>query len=276
MIRIMVDSASDCGKEEGVYDLFIPLAVNIDGREYLDGVDLDADRFYALLAESKEFPKTSQPAPERFLDGFEQVKEAGDELICFALSSALSGTYQSACIAKSMVDYDGIHIIDTKTATHMIHVLARCAAQRIREGASAGEIVRECEELKGKVKALAGLDTLEYLYRGGRLSRTSAAVGSIAGIKPIITVTEDGRVANCGKAIGVARAIKTMTDKLETYELDERFPVYTLYSSGTDNCEKLEEKLRESGYALGGRLQVGSTIGAHIGPGAYAMIFVVK
>lgn len=276
MIKIMVDSASDCGKEEGLYDLFVPLTVNIDGREYLDGVGLNADMFYDLLVSSKEFPKTSQPAPDVYLEGFEKIKEAGDELICFTLSSALSGTYQSACIAKSMVEYDGIRIIDTKTATHMIHVLARYAARRIREGASAEAIVEECEALKGKVKALAGLDTLEYLYRGGRLSRTSAAVGSIAGIKPIITVTEDGRVVNCGKAIGVGRAIQTMMDKLASYELDQRFPVYSLYSCGTENCEKLEEKLTKAGYRLGERLQVGPTIGAHVGPGAYAVIFVTK
>jgi len=276
MIKIMVDSASDCGKEEGLYDLFIPLTVSIDGREYLDGVDLNADMFYDLLVSSKEFPKTSQPAPDVFLEGFERIKTAGDELICFTLSSALSGTYQSACIAKSMVEYDGIHIIDTKTATHMIHVLARYAARRVEEGASAETIVEECEALKGKVKALAGLDTLEYLYRGGRLSRTSTAVGSIAGIKPIITVTEDGRVVNCGKAIGVGRAIQTMMDKLDSFELDDRFPVYSLYSCGTENCEKLEEKLAKAGYRIGERLQVGSTIGAHVGPGAYAMIFVIK
>ena len=276
MIKILVDSAADCSRTDSVYDFLIPMTVTIDGRDYKDGIDLDADRFYELLTGAKEFPRTSQPSPEDFLQCFEKVKADGDEVICFTISSALSGTYQSACIARQMLGYEGIHIIDTLTATHLIGVLAGYAARRISEGAGAGQIVEECEALKGRIKVLAGLDTLEYLYKGGRLSRTGAVVGELAGIKPVITVTEDGKVSAGSKAIGVPRAIGMILSRLDACELDDRFPIYTLYTSGTENLEKLEQKLTASGYPLAGRRQVGSTIGAHVGPGVYGVLFVVK
>lgn len=276
MIKIMVDSASDCSREDGIFDLHIPLTVSIGGTDHLDGVDLTADRFYELLTTTEEFPKTSQPSPEVYAEAFEKIKADGDEVICFTLSSALSGTFQSATIAKSMVDYDGIYIIDTRLVSHLIGVLAQYAAKRIRENAPVAQIVAECEELKTKIKVLAGVDTLEYLYKGGRLSRTSAAVGGLAGIKPIITLTEEGTVNAGSKAIGMARAIQTILTKLKGYELDDRFPLYALYTYGTENLEVFEKKLTEAGYAIAGRKQVGPTIGAHVGPGVYGVLFVTK
>lgn len=276
MIKIMVDSASDCQLNSRQYDLFIPLTVNISGTEYHDGTDLNPDKFYDLLMNAKEFPKTSQPSPEVFAEHFEKIKESGDELLCFTLSSALSGTYQSACIAKSMVDYDGIYIIDTKNATHMIGILVDYAVRLIGQGLSARQICQKCIALRPRIQVFAGLDTLEYLYKGGRLSRASAAVGQIAGIKPIITVTEEGTVSAIAKSIGVPRAIQTIINKINAITIDESFPVYSLYSCGTENCEKLENKLTAAGCTITERRQIGSTIGAHVGPGAYAVAFVAK
>lgn len=276
MIKILVDSASDCKKSDGIYDLFLPITVNIDGAEYRDGVDIDADGFYKLLPGCRDFPKTSQPSPQSFVEIFEQIKADRDELIYFALSSQLSGTYQGACLAKEMTDYDGIYIIDTKTATHMMGVLAQYARKLIKQGLAAKEIAENCEKLKGKVKVLAGLDTLEYLYRGGRLSKTSATVGKIADIKPIITVSEKGAVEVVGKMLGKARAMNSIIERLKGYNPDKSFPIYSLYTFGKENCELLEQKLKDEGYETSRRLQVGSTIGAHIGPGVYAVLFVTE
>ena len=276
MIKIMVDSSSDCRKEDGFFDICVPLTVSIGGKDYRSGVDLSADEFYELLTTSQEFPKTSQPSPEAFAQEFEKIKEAGDEVICLTLSSALSGTYQSAVIAKSMVDYEGIYIVDTLCVTHMIGILAKFAREQIAAGVPAAQIAQQCEELKSKIKVLAGVDTLEYLYKGGRLSRASAAVGEIAGIKPIITITAEGTITTAGKAIGIPRAIQTILTKLKSYEPDDRFPLYTLCTCGTENLEALEKKLAAAGFESAGRLQVGSTIGAHAGPGVYGVLFVTK
>ena len=273
MIKILVDSSADCNLQDEIIDLMVPISVNIDGKEYQSGIDLTSDKFYELLQSAKDFPRTSQPSPQAFIEIFEQAKNDGDQLIYLCLSSRLSGTYQGALIAKEMVDYDNIYIIDTLGVTHIIGVLAAFARSLINEGFKAGEIVDKCEELKGKIKLYAGVDTLEYLYKGGRLSRASATVGELTGIKPIITVS-DGRVEVVAKALGKARAMNTLLEKIKSHKINTDFPVYSLYTYGTENIEALEKKLKQNGYSIADRLQVGSTIGAHVGPGVYAVMFV--
>ena len=275
MIKIMVDSASDC-RDSSIFDYFIPITIELDGRSYQDGIDIDSNTFYNLLTTTAQFPKTSQPSPDAFRKIFAEAKNNGDEILYFSLSSALSGTFQSASIAKAMAEYDGIYIIDTKAVTHMIGYFARYARTLIAQGLSAAQIAAECESLKGKIKVFAGLDTLEYLYKGGRLSRAAATVGEVAGIKPILTITEEGTVNAGSKAIGMNRAMQTILAKVSCFEIDGRFPMYSLYTHGTENVEKLETKLTAAGYATRQRLQIGSTIGAHTGPGVYGVLFVAK
>ncbi len=275
MIKILVDSASDCILQDGIVDEIVPITVNIDGKDYNCGVDITSDEFYSLLKTCKDFPRTSQPSPQSFIDIFEQAKQSGDQLIYLCLSSRLSGTYQGALIAKEMVDYDNIYIIDTLGVTHIIGILAKYARDLINQGFTAGEIVDKCEELKFKIKVYAGVDTLEYLYKGGRLSKVSATVGEITGIKPIVAVS-DGRVEVAAKALGKLRAMNTLVEKIKAHNVNPKFPIYSLYTYGTENCEALEEKLKQNGYDITDRLQVGSTIGAHVGPGVYAVLFVEK
>lgn len=276
MIHILLDSASDCdiGGEEA--HAFVPLTVTVGETDYLDGIDLKKDRFYDLLVSGEEFPKTSQPSPQVFAEIFEKIRDNGDELIYFALSSALSGTYQSAVIAKEMVDYDGIYLMDTLSVSYGIAILARHAEQLRGRGASAAEIVASCEALKGRIRILAVVDTLEYLYRGGRLSRGAAAIGSVAGLRPTITVSPEGGVAVIGKSLGRCKAMQHILKTMEGIERDESYPVDTLFSCGEENCAALEEKLTAAGYPLGSRLQIGSAIGAHVGPGACGVLFVAK
>ncbi len=276
MVKIMIDSSADFTAEEKIYDIFIPLNININGNEYCGGVDIDNDEFYKLLTSGKEFPRTSQPSPEIFVKHFEDAKSSGDEIIYFSISSALSGTYQGACIAREMVEYDNIYIIDTCCVSHMIGILVRYAGRRISEGAKAADIVSECEKLKKRIKIFAGVDTLEYLRRGGRLSGASATVGTIANVKPVITVCENGSVETVGKTIGIGRAMQLILDKISEFEIDTDFPVYSLYTCGTENCRKLEEKISDAGYGITERKQVGSVIGAHTGPNVYGVLFVSK
>lgn len=275
MVKLMIDSAADC-RNDAFYDYYVPITVIIDGREYQDGIDLDFDGFYRKLSEAREFPKTSQPAPDTFASLFEQVKADGDELIYIALSSALSGTYQCAVIAKELVGYDRIHLIDSKNASHMIELLAAYARRLIDEGLVAREIVEKCESLKSRIRAFAGLDTLEYLRRGGRIGKAAALFGSLASIKPIVTVSPEGEVDAAGKALGFTRAVHTIAAQLDKTEIDESFPIYSLFSGDEANCEKLEAFLTAKGYILSGRKQIGPTIGTHVGPGAFGVYFVEK
>lgn len=278
MIRILVDAASDYPAEElkGKNIDLIPIRVTIGDTTYLDGVDLNRNDFYRLLEETGEFPKTSQPSPQEFLDIFEEVKEKGDELVCILLSSALSGTFQSAMLAKEMAGYDGIYLVDSLSATYTIKVMADYACRLRGEGISAGEIAERLDAIKARVRVLAALDTLEYLSRGGRLSKTAAAIGDMANIKPIITITREGKVGILGKSLGKNKAICAIKKQLQELSIDDSFPVYSIYSFGTDNCAKFEEKLEQEGYHTGRRMQIGPTIGSHIGPEAFGIIFVTK
>ena len=276
MIRILVDSSSDYSVseiQEKKMD-FIPIHITIGEKTYADGYELDRDKFYELLQSTGEFPKTSQPSPQAFLDVFEDAKEKGDDLICILLSSKLSGTFQSAVLARSMAKYDRIHLIDSRSAACAIKFMADHACALRDQGASAKEIVQSVEALKSRVKILAALDTLEYLGRGGRISKTAAAIGDLAKVKPIITLSCEGSVEILGKCLGKNKAISALLKQIEAHGIDPAFPACPLYSCGTDNCTAFEKRLAKEGYAPGERLQIGSTIGTHIGPGAFGLVFV--
>ena len=277
MIRILVDTSSDYTVEEikanGME--LAPLHITIGEKDYRDGYDLSKDKFYELLTSNEEFPKTSQPTPQDFVDIFEDVEEKGDELICILLSSKLSGTFQSATLAKNIVEYDNIHLVDSLGATHMIRIMADHAQELAAAGKSVQEIVAVLEEMKSKIKVLAVVDTLEYLCKGGRVSKATAAIGEMAKVKPMITVAE-GEVAVIGKSLGKNKAIGNLLKALEECEVDDRFPIYSVSTLGVENCEAFEKRLNDAGYQFKERLQVGATIGTHVGPGVFGMIFVQK
>lgn len=278
MIKFLVDSAADYPSDE-LYQKGIalcPMSISIGEESYIEGQNLARDQFYELLETSEAFPKTSQPSPQAFAEIFEEVKKTGDELICVLISSSLSGTYQSAMIAKDIVEYENIHIIDSHTATCCIKVLADYGLQLRDEGKNAQEIVMAMEELKHKIKVVAMVDTLEYLSRGGRLSKTAATVGEIAKIKPVITLSNDGNIEVIGKCIGKIKAMNFILKHLKKSVIDTDFPIYSIYTHGIENAEKFEGKLIEQNYRLKNRLQIGATIGTHVGGGAFGLIYVEK
>lgn len=278
MIRILLDSSADYSAQE-IKELnmeLIPIHITLNGKNYLDGIDITKDEFYNLLVESGEFPKTAQPSPQDYLDIFEDAKEKGDSIIYLSLSSGLSGTYQSATLAKNMTEYDEIYLVDTLTATRGIRILAEYACKLRDEGKEAAFIADALEQLKSRIFICSALDTLEYLYKGGRLSKAAAAVGELANLKPIITVTEKGKMAVLAKALGRNKALASVTKIVTSKEIDTSFPIYSVYAIGEENTEKLETKLADAGVYVTKRLQIGSTIGCHIGAGAYGVIFVTK
>ena len=249
MVKILVDSSSDYEpeeiKEKGFE--FVPISITIGDTDYIDGVSLEKDEFYEILKGTEDFPKTSQPSPQAFLDIFKDAKEKQDTIFCILLSSELSGTCQSAQLAKNMVDYESIYIIDSLSATYMIKILADYTYELVQKNTPAEEILQKIEALKPRVTLFAGLDTLEYLCKGGRLSKSAAAIGELANIKPVITVTEKGAVGVLGKCLGKNKAIAQVFKHLQESGLDDSFPLYTIYTYGTDNCQRLEDKLEENG-----------------------------
>lgn len=278
MIKILIDSSADLTPQEISQKkvIMIPLQVAIQDKTYLDGINLDHDTFYNILTSSSEFPKTSQPSPQAFLEAFEEVKANNDELICILLSSALSGTYQSAKLAKDMVDYDKIYLIDSLSAVSAIRILCDKALEMINNNIDTITIVETLNNLKGRIKIFAALNTLDYLSKGGRISKTVATIGDLTNIKPIITVSEEGKVEIAGKRLGVNKSISFIKEKIDSYTIDESYPIYSLYTYGQDNLNKLQQKLITNNYKIATSLQVGPTIGSHLGPEAYGICFVAK
>ena len=278
MIRIMIDSGSEyLPKEAQAKGIeVLPIVTNVGGNDYRDGFDLGRDEFFELLEETGQFPTTSQITPHVFATKFKEALDAGDEVIAIILSSALSGTYQNACLAQAMVGNEGIYLIDSLTATYPISIMADYAAKLRDEGMPAAQIVEAIEELKGSAKVIAMVDTLEYLQRGGRIPKAAAKIGEAAKLKPVISVTEKGNLATISACLGRKRAFDTIMKQLESIEIDDRFPVYAIYSYGTKNCERLEVRLQEAGISVTERRQIGYVIGSHIGPNACGVVYVEK
>ena len=254
----------------------IPMTIAFGEEQYTDGVDLSKDEIFEKLIGEDVFPKTSQPSPAEFVECFGKAKEAGDSVVAILISGALSGTLQSAELAKDMVEYDDIFIIDSKSATLGIRMLADRAVRMRDQGAGAEEIAAELEELKPRIRIYAGLDTLEYLYKGGRLSKAEAVVGKLAGIKPIIAVNQAGEVVMQGKQRGVKQVCKQLAKILEEEMPDPNYPVYFIYAYDKKNCITLIQSLQKKGMEFGEvkTRGIGPTIGAHIGPGAFGIVYI--
>lgn len=278
-IRIITDSSADfdraTAKRRQVE--IVSMAVQFGGASFLYGKTITNDVFYALLKEGKENPTTSQPTPAEFLRVFEEAKAAGDQVVAVLISSVLSGTVQSAQIAKGMCEYEDIYIVDSLTATAGIQILVNLACKLRDSGLPAPGIAQELERLKGRVRIYAVLDTLEYLRRSGRLSGFQAGLGAMTKLKPVITV-RDGAVSIASKAFGTAAAVKQLQKFLLQYPVDDAYPSYFLYTDDKGREELLLPALREQGK-LPLRLHyssVGPTIGTHIGPGALGMAYIER
>lgn len=279
MVRLITDSAADLeiAEYERLNITCIPLTVFFEDKEYQENVNLSKDQFYELLA-TGEYPKTAQASPQVLLDLFEEAKEAGDEAIYITLSSALSGTYQSACAAKQMADYEGCYVVDGKNATGGQRMLVEYAAKLRDEGKSAREIIAGVESLNGRIVLYACMDTLEYLYRGGRISQTVYKLGTLAQVKPIIRVTEQGTIEVPAKVMGMRKGMDWLCKRVEEYKPSAAHNFYAMYTGNRSNGVLLAEKFRAMGYDIPDEkiINVGAAIGSHVGPNACGMVYVAE
>ncbi len=279
-VRIITDSAADYSQAEIEKRKItcVPMSVSFGTESFLDGKELTKEEFYERLMEGEYFPQTAQPSPASFLDAFEDAKEAGDSVVVILIASVLSGTYQTAHLAKDMAEYDDIYIIDSKTATLGMRILVDRAVMLRDRGKDAREIVKEIEALIPRIRIYAGLDTLEYLFKGGRISRAAASIGKMANLKPIILLDAEGHVCVCGKQIGNRHACKAITKLVEENEIDDAYPIYFVYSYDKKNAALLAHTLEKNELMIGEAKfrEIGPTIGTHIGPGAYGIVYVGK
>lgn len=276
-VRIITDSTADIRPALAEQIPFVSLMIRFGDNEYTDGVTMSRKEFYEQLAVCTDLPTTSQPTPPSFEAKYEEAVDAGDQVIVITISSKLSGTFQSANIAA--MDYDDVFVVDSENATIGAGILAERAKQLADSGMSAQEIVDVLNKEKKEICLVAALDTLEYLKRGGRLSKAAAFAGSMLNIKPLITVA-DGEIKVIGKARGTKQANTMLNKEVEKAGVDFTRPVMAGYTGTSD--ELLQSYLAGSGdlfAALPNGLDkacVSGTIGTHVGPGAYTVAFFKK
>lgn len=278
-MRIITDSAADFTREELEQNdvRCVPMQVMF-GTESFSAAALSGEEFWKRLL-SGQIAKTSQPSPDAFLAEFEAAQKAGEEVVCIVVSSAISGTMQSAMIAASMLEFAGIHIVDSLSAAGGQKLLTLRACQLRDQGKkTAGETAEELTRLRSRIHLYAGLDTLENLARSGRISKAAANIGMLAQHKPLVRLVPEtaGSVDVCGKAVGRHRAIDAVARLIGKCRIDERFPVIPLYTHSRENCAALIKKLQLSGVTVSEHMAsaLGPTLATHIGAGAYGVAFV--
>lgn len=277
-VRIIIDSSVDVAERFRQDVKIVPLTIHFGEEELIDGLTIDKQRFYERLVECDELPRTSQANPTAFQKVFEEVTQAGEEAVVITLSSELSGTFQSACLAVQ--DYDNIYVVDSKNAAIGSGILTEYAIACAKKGMSAREIAEELERKKEDVCLIALLDTLEYLKRGGRISKTVAFAGGVLNIKPVVTI-QDGKVEVIGKARGSRQGNNLLVEKIqESGGIDFDMPILLGYTGLSDALlkkymEDSRDLWQEQAESLDSTL-VCSVIGTHVGPGVVAAAFFRK
>ena len=279
-VRIICDSASDItqeqAKEWGI--TVLPLKILWDGEEYLDGVTMKNWEFFEKLIETDELPTTSQLSPYDYEKAFQEVVDAGDTAVCFTISSKLSGTYQSANIAKEEFG-DNIIVVDTLNAAVGEQIIVRRAMELRDSGKSAREIADIINEEKKNVKVIALIDTLEYLKKGGRISATTAMAGAVLNIKPVVTIA-DGEIGVLGKARGSKNGNNKLMELVQKDGIDFNRPFLLTYAGLNDDL--LQKYMKDSSSLYEGKAQkleivpFGSVVGTHVGPGAIGIAYFAQ
>ena len=277
-IKFIIDSASDVlpAEAEKLGIIQIPMTVRFGDTEYRDTVDLTHREFYEKLIESDVMPATSQIPPAVFSEYFANATADGSTAIVITISSGVSGTYQSACLAAR--DFgDRVRVIDSTTVCIGERLLLEYGLRLAAEGMSADELVATLEAEKCHIRVLALLDTLEYLKKGGRISSAAALAGGVLGIKPVITA-DNGKVGVIGKARGSRQGNNLLRELVaKVGGIDFSMPFALAYSGLSDSL--LQKYIADSAELLEGSPEplpiytIGCAIGTHAGPGAIAVAF---
>ena len=275
--RIIVDSTADLmpGYKEQVR--VVPLTVHFGDREYIDGVTIDHKTFYEKLVEEDTLPTTSQATPDAFTKEFEAAKQAGESCVVITLSGKLSGTCQSASIAAA--DYENVYVVDSGNASVGGGILTEFALQLRDEGLSAPEIAARLNEEKQQIVPGALGDTLDYLKRGGRISKASGAIGGLLGICPLLNMDNEGRLIPRFKIRTKKKVIKKIVDQMEENAeggLSYSGKCYISQSACYEDARAVADLIEERFPNLNGKVEInniGTTIGSHTGPGTVALFF---
>ena len=244
-VKIVVDSAADIAPRLKDVFYIVPLTIMFGSAEYVDGVTMTHRQFYEKLIESDIMPTTSQASPAAFAREFERAVNNGYDVVTVTVSSKLSGTYQSAMIAAE--DFPGkVHVVDSKSVAIGEGILAQLALDLAQSGMSAAQIADRLIIERDKIKVIAMLDTLEYLKKGGRISKTLAFAGGLLSIKPVVSI-ENGEIKILGKARGSKQGNNLLIQQIElSGGVDFERPVLLGYTGISD--ELLKKYIKDSAH----------------------------
>ena len=267
-VKIIIDSTVDVSEKYSSEFTVVPLTVSFGETDYIDGVTIDKQTFYEKLVTSKELPKTSQATPDAFIKVFKEFKDRGEEAVVITVSSRLSGTYQSACIAAE--DFPNIRVVDSMNVSIASGILAEYALRCAAEGMGLDELAEHLTKKRDEVALVAMVDTLEYLRKGGRISGAAALAGGVLNIKP-------GELAVLGKARGSKKANNLLVEQITRDGVNYSMPLQLGYTGLSDDM--LQQYIEDSQALWKGHVdtldcvQLSSVIGTHAGPGAVAVAY---
>lgn len=282
MIRIVTDSMSDISQQEaenwGI--TVVPLSVRFGEEEYLDGVEMDDLTFFHRLSQVKELPKTSQVPPERFKTAFRHLLDNNeDEILCITGSSGLSGTYQSAVLAREMSHLkERIVIVDSLSASVGEAMLVWEAIRCLPTAESAAQLGSHLEKLVERNHLIGCFEELKYLVMGGRLHAALGKVGTSLHIKPLLRMT-DGKLHQVGFVRSLPKGRQWYLDRLEECPPDPAFPIMIAGAMCDEEVALVKEAIEGSGIASGTEIlcrHIGAVIGTYVGPNMTTLAWVAK
>lgn len=251
----------------------VPLNVHLDGQIYKEGLDITNDEFYRLLRASKSFPTTSQPSAGEFLDVFSRLQPE-DEAIVIVISSELSGTIQSAEVAHRMLSYDlqdKISVVDSRFTSLGLAFQVIKAAEMLASGHSRPDILQALAMMQSNQAIFFIVNDLQYLVRGGRLSKTGGLVGNLLQVRPILHVCQ-GRIELFEKVRTTEKALGVMLHEVEK-QRETLQGLGIIHVQSPVEAEKLKNRL-EAEFGLPVIIsEAGPVIGSHAGPGALGVAY---
>jgi len=276
-VKIITDSTADLSKD--LYQKYaigmVPLTIRLGERTWLDFHDISPDEYYALLRKSKAFPTTSQPSPQDFIDAFTPFAEKGEPVLSIHISSKLSGTYQSAALARSHFPEARIEVVDSLQASLGLGMIVLLCAEKASQGASFESLVDFARDLTRKVETYFSVDSLEHLRRGGRIGKAQALLGTLMKIKPLLKLAE-GEVQPVEKIRTSERLMNRFVELVENAARGGSG--LRLAVAESDNSEVmtslLERLMKIPGLSLVNRCKLGGVITSHSGPGTLGISFL--
>lgn len=275
-IKIITDSTADLSKE--IYDKYdievLPLLINFGEDSYLDGVEINPNIVFERIEKDNILPTTAQVIPNRFIQSYKKYLDEGYKIISIHMSSVMSGTYQSACIAKETLETENIVVIDSQNVTAALGMLVLKAVKLKENGYDILKMEQELNVIKEKIGVSIYFDSLEYLVRGGRISKTAGILGSMLGIKLILEI-KYGLMSVKDKIRGNKKSIKKIISDLESVTLDDEVPVILIDVNNIEIKKALKEYMENNNVNFI-ECPVGSSVSIHSGPGCCGLVFLTK